>query len=96
MLVSCADLQLVNDPKIGAAHIGLVKAWPNGTDETSKGKLRNECLSVAWFEFRADAAPLIIEAWNRHHNAVRPNFSLGYRTPREYTATPSNKHQPEA
>lgn len=51
------------------------KPWQNGTDESFNGKFRDECLSLEWFRSRRDA-PVIIEAWLRHYNGVRPHSSL--------------------
>ena len=64
------------------------KPWQNGTDESFNGKLRDECLSLEWFRSRREAA-VIIEAWRRHYNAVRPHSSLNYMTPHEF-----KKHNP--
>ena len=33
-------------------------------------------------------AQILIEAWRRHYNTVRPHSSLGYRPPAPETATP--------
>ncbi|MCZ8369835.1 MAG: integrase core domain-containing protein, partial [Porphyrobacter sp.] len=33
-------------------------------------------------------AQVLIEAWRRHYNTVRPHSSLGYRPPTPETATP--------
>ncbi len=33
-------------------------------------------------------AKVLIEAWRRHYNSVRPHSSLGYRPPAPETATP--------
>ena len=93
--VSRAVLQWITDAKIDTAHIEPGKPWQNGTDESFNGKLRDECLSMEWFRSRTEAR-VIIEAWRRHYNAVRPHSSLGYRTPNEYKATLSSNHQPEA
>ena len=41
------------------------------------------CLSLEWFRSRREAA-VIIEAWRRHYNAVRPHSSLDYLTPHEF------------
>jgi hypothetical protein len=41
------------------------------------GKFRDECLSFEWFRSRAEAK-VMIEAWRRHYNDVRPHSSLGY------------------
>lgn len=33
-------------------------------------------------------AKVLIEAWRRHYNTIRPHSSLGYRPPAPETATP--------
>ena len=93
--VSRAVLQWITDARIDTAHIDPGKPWQNGTDESFNGKLRDECLSMEWFRSRAEAC-VIIEAWRRHYNTVRPHSSLGYRTPHEYKATLRDPYQPEA
>ncbi|MCP1677221.1 transposase InsO family protein [Natronocella acetinitrilica] len=93
--VSRAVLQWITDARIDTAHIDPGKPWQNGTDESFNGKLRDESLSMEWFRSRAEAC-VIIEAWRRHYNTVRPHSSIGYRTPHEYKATPRDHYQPEA
>ena len=68
---------------IGIALSDPGKPWQNGTDESFNGKFRDECLSVEWFRSRPEAI-VIIEAWRKHYNAVRPHSSLGYLTPNEF------------
>lgn len=58
------------------------KPWQNGADESFNGIFRDECLSLEWFRSRREAA-VIIEAWRRHYNAVRPHSSLNYMSPHE-------------
>ncbi len=58
------------------------KAWQDGADESFNGKLRDECVSLEWFRSRREAA-VVIEAWRRHYNAVRPHSSLNYLIPHE-------------
>ena len=53
--------------------------------ESFNGKFRDECLSLEWFRSRAEAK-VVIEAWRRHYNEVRPHSSLGYLTPTEFVA----------
>jgi putative transposase len=70
------------------------KPWQNGVTESFNGKFRDECLSLEWFRSRAEAK-VIIEAWRRHYNEVRPHSSLGYLTPNEFApraakSAPSN------
>ncbi len=59
------------------------KPWQNGTTESFNGKFRDECLGLEWFRSRAEAK-VVIEAWRRHYNEVRPHSSLGYLTPLEF------------
>ena len=61
------------------------KPWQNGVTESFNGKFRDECLSLEWFRSRAEAK-VIIEAWRRHYNEVRPHSSLDYLTPNEFAA----------
>ena len=68
---------------IDTAHIDPGKPWQNGLDETFNGTFRDECLKMEWFRNRREAA-VLIEAWRRHYNEVRPHSSLGYRTPHEF------------
>ena len=56
------------------------KPWQNGTNESFNGTLRDECLSIEWFRFRAEAE-VVMETWQQHYNDVRPHSSLGYLTP---------------
>ena len=81
--VSAAILQWIADSNIGSALIDPGKPWQNGTDESFNGRFRDECLNLEWFRSRREAR-VIIEAWRRHYNQVRPHSSLGYRTPVEF------------
>jgi len=40
---------------------------------------------MEWFRSRAEAK-VVIEAWRKHFNEVRPHSSLGYLTPAEFAA----------
>src|SRR5215831_16396811 len=51
--------------------------------KASTASSANECLSLEWFRSSAEAK-VIIEAWRRHYNHVRPHSSLGYLTPNEF------------
>jgi len=66
------------------------KPWQNGTNESFNGKFRDECLAMNWFYSRAHAK-VIIEAWRKHYNEVRPHSSLGYKTPMEFMSEWKNK-----
>ena len=81
--VSHAILQWLTEAHIETAIIDPGKPWQNGTNESFNGKFRDECLSVEWFRSRREAQ-IIIEAWRRHFNAVRPHSSLAYLTPHEF------------
>jgi putative transposase len=74
---------------IGTALIEPGKPWQNGVSESFNGKFRDECLSLEWFRSRAEAK-VIIEAWRRHYNEVRPHSSLDYLTPKEFVARLEN------
>ena len=81
--VSLAILKWLAENKVDTAHIDPGKPWQNGTNESFNGRLRDECLNVEWFRTRREAR-IVIEAWRRHYNAVRPHMSLNYLTPIEF------------
>src|SRR5258708_23748623 len=83
--VSRALLTWITSQGIGTALIDPGKPWQNGVTESFNGKFRDECLSLEWFRSRAEAK-VIIEAWRRHYNEVRPHSSLAYLTPSEFVA----------
>ncbi len=72
------------DQKIETALIDPGKPWQNGVAESFNGKFRDECLSLEWFRSRAEAK-VVIEAWRRHYNEIRPHSSLGL-TPAAFAA----------
>ena len=61
------------------------KPTQNPFVESFNGKFRDECLSLEWFRSRSEAK-VLIEAWRRHFNTVRPHSSLGYLTPAAFAA----------
>jgi putative transposase len=83
--VARALLKWIIDQGIETALIDPGKPWQNGVGESFNGKFRDECLSLEWFLSRAQAK-VVIEAWRRHYNEVRPHSSLGYLTPAEFAA----------
>jgi putative transposase len=83
--VSRALLKWIVDQGIATALIDPGKPWQNGATESFNGKFRDECLSLEWFRSRAEAK-VLIEAWRRHFNMVRPHSSLGYLTPAAFAA----------
>jgi putative transposase len=83
--VSKALLSWIVGQGIGTALIEPGKPWQNGVSESFNGKFRDECLSLEWFRSRAEAK-VVIEAWRRHYNEVRPHSSVNYLTPNEFAA----------
>ena len=61
------------------------KPTQNAYIESFNGKLRDECLNANWFTSLREAQ-VLIEAWRRDYNTVRPHESLGWRTPDEAAA----------
>ena len=83
--VSRALLKWIVDQGIQTALIDPGKPWQNGMLESFNGKFRDECLGMEWFLSRAQAK-VVIEAWRKHFNEVRPHSSLDYLTPAEFAA----------
>jgi putative transposase len=68
-------------------YIAPGSPWENGYNESFNGSLRDELLNGEIFYSLAKAM-VLIEAWRRHYNTVRPHSSLGYRPSAPETATP--------
>ena len=83
--VARALLEWMTNQGIETALIDPGKPWQNGVGESFNGKFRDECLSMEWFLSRAQAK-VVIEAWRRHFNEVRPHSSIGYLTPEAFAA----------
>lgn len=62
------------------AYIEPGSPWENGYCESFNGKLRDELLNGEIF-YTLKEAQIMIEAWRRHYNTIRPHSSLGYRPP---------------
>ena len=62
------------------AYIEPGSPWENGYCESFNGKLRDELLNGEIF-YTLKEPKIMIEAWRRHYNTVRPHSSLGYRPP---------------
>jgi len=71
--------------QIELVHIQPGKPTQNARIESFHGRLREECLSVSWFQNLFDARRKIA-AWRKEYNEERPHSSLGYQTPREFAA----------
>ena len=59
------------------AYIEAGSPWENGYCESFNGKLRDELLNGE-ICYTLKEAKIMIEAWRRHYNTVRPHSSLGY------------------
>ena len=71
--------------KIELLHIQPGKPTQNARVESFNGRLRDECLTVSWFQNLFDARRKIA-AWRIEYNEERPHSSLGYKTPSEFAA----------
>lgn len=79
-------------PGRGAKSIPVAAGspWENGYIESFHSRLRDEFLERVAFESVADARAKA--SWyRREYNAVRPHSSLGYATPKEFSATCDRK-----
>ncbi|KIT15557.1 IS2 transposase TnpB [Jannaschia aquimarina] len=65
----------------------------NGYNESFNGKLRDELLDREVFYALAEAR-VLIGAWRRHYNTVRPHSALGYRPPAPETVAPPGRPAP--
>lgn len=68
--------------QIGAKTLYIAPGSPreNGYNQGFNGSLRDELLNGEIFYCLAEAK-VLIKAWRRHYNTVRPHSSLGYRPP---------------
>src|SRR5690242_9195122 len=69
--------------QIELVHIQPGKPTQNAHVESFHGRLREECLTVSWFQNLFDARRKIA-AWKIEYNEERPHSSLGYKTPKEF------------
>ena len=69
--------------------------WENGYIESFHSRLRDEFLERVIFEDVADARAKA--SWyRREYNAVRPHSSLGYATPKEFSAACDRRRIPSS
>ena len=59
--------------------------WENGFIESFNSRFRDEFLEMEEFESAADAKEKG-EWFRREYNAIRPHSSIGYKTPKEFSA----------
>ena len=67
--------------KVQPLFIAPGSPWENGYVESFNGKMRYLLLDGEIF-YSLFEAKVVIEAWRRHYNEVRPHSSLGGRPPR--------------
>jgi putative transposase len=65
---------------VGTLFIEPGSPWENGYCESLNGKLRDELLDREVFHSLREAQ-VLVEAWRRHYNTVRPHSALGHRPP---------------
>jgi putative transposase len=61
------------------------KPTQNAYIESFNGRFRDECLNDHWFSTLHEAR-ILIEAWRKDYNSIRPHSSLGNITPAEFAA----------
>jgi putative transposase len=71
---------LRNDMGVKILFIDPGSPWENGYIESFSGKFRDELLDRGVFTTLLEAR-VLIEAWRREYNQVRPHSSLHYRPP---------------
>ena len=71
--------------QIELVHIQPGKPTQNAHVESFHGRLREECLTVSWFQNLFDAWRKIAVS-RKEYNEERPHSSLGYKTPKEFAA----------
>jgi len=72
--------QWLQDLGVQTAFIEPGSPWENGYIESFNGKLRDELLNREIF-ITLEEAKVLIEAWRKEYNEVRPHSSLKYRPP---------------
>jgi putative transposase len=80
--------------QIELIHIQPGKPTQNARVESFHGRLREECLTVSWFQNLFDARRKIA-AWRIDYNEERPHSSLGYRTPKEFATQAARFYRAE-
>jgi putative transposase len=88
-LTSRHSLAWCVERQIELVHIQPGKPTKNAHVKSFHGRLREECLSVSWFQNLFDARRKIA-AWKIEYNEDRPRSSLGYKTPKEFAAQAAN------
>ena len=74
-----AAIHAVNDG-VKTLYITPGSPWENGYCESFNGSLRDELLNGEIFYSLAEAR-ILLEAWRRHYNTVRPHMACGVEPP---------------
>jgi putative transposase len=79
-------------PGVGAKSIPVAAGspWENGYIESFHSRLRDEFLERIEFDSVADAQAKAVW-YRREYNTIRPHSSLGYKTPKEFSAACDKK-----
>jgi putative transposase len=70
----------LNRLEVTALFIEPGSPWENGYIESFIGKMRDELLNGEVLD-TLDEAKVLVEAWRKVYNRIRPHSSLGYRPP---------------
>ena len=76
---------LREDMKVAPIHVAKASPQQNGFIERFNGSMRDELLNRESFHTLTEAK-VVIGAWVRHYNEVRPHSGIGMRTPAAYAA----------
>ena len=79
-LIADSLKEVMRKQGIQSIQIDPGKPWQNGSNESFNGTLRRECLDAELFGSLTEAR-VVIEAWRRKYNEVRPHSGLSYLTP---------------
>ena len=83
--------------KIKTLYIEPGCPWQNGYVESFHDKFRRECLARELF-FTLSECRVVVSDWRRKYNEVRPQRSLGMKTPAEFarqTISPVERTSPD-
>ncbi|MDJ0401799.1 IS3 family transposase [Rhodococcus rhodochrous] len=80
---------------VGVSYIPPGTPWNNGFIESFNNRLRDECLNRNYWPTLLEAR-VVIEDFKDDHNHRHRHSALGYKTPAEYAAGCTHRHQPVA
>lgn len=76
---------LREDMKVAPIHVAKASPQQNGFIERFNGSMRDELLNRESFHSLTEAK-VVIGAWVRHYNEIRPHSGIGMRPPAVYAA----------